>query len=429
MFAEKVAWGALCVPLALAACMTPRFGPLPETLLADLSSRAEQARELRFTAPVRARGVSQDAVAGLLREELEAGWSQKEVRRSEALGIALGLLPDGTDLRRSLLSFQSEAVAGFYTPLTDQLYLVAPVGRLDSLTALERAIVVHELVHALQAQHTQLLDVTLGLENHDDLGFALGALLEGDALWASFHDLEEHESIARTSAEDFRAEFELEWPVPSEAGTPRLIRDAFLVQYPTGYALADALIERGGMAALDAAERDPPLSSEMLLHPERYLDPALRRPLSLPVLDPRLVGPGCREVARNRYGELGLRIWALEGGRSRARAEAAADGWDGDAALLLECRGTASFAWVIDFDAVVDAAEFEREALWIAADRAALSVARDGARVLLSRDLPPGGAAAALAAPVERFADLDAYLAARPGVLERARERRSHSSR
>ena len=429
MSVEKLSWLALGAPLALAACLTPARVPLPEALVGDLSRRAEVARELRFEAPVPAWGVSQEGVAGLLREELEAGWSDEDVRRSESLGIALGLLPAGTDLRRALLAFQSEAVAGFYTPIGDQLYVVVPPDRVESITPADRAIVVHELVHALQAQHTRLLDVTLGLDDSDDLLFAVGALLEGDALLASFLDREVHESIARTAPPDFAAEFELEWSGPPEAGVPRLIRDSFLIQYPTGYALADALVERGGVAALDAAELDPPLSSEMLLHPERYLDPSARRPLSVPVLEAERIAPGCRESARNRYGELGLRVWALDGGRPRAHAEAAADGWDGDAALLLDCPAGVAFAWVIDFDAAVDAAEFEREARAIAAERPGLELVRSGVRVVVSRNLPPGGPAAALAAPVERFDDLDAFLAARPDVLERARARRARAAR
>jgi hypothetical protein len=417
-----VAFGAV-------ACVSARISPLPEALLDELTARAEFARNLRFEAPVSAWGVPEEGVAALLRRELEVGWSEADLRRSEALGVELGLLPPGTDLQRALLSFQSEAVAGFYTPLADALYVVAPAGRLASLTGADRAIVVHELVHALQAQHTRLLDVTLGLDDHDDLGFALGALLEGDALWASFRDRERFESIAKTPAADFSAEFALEWSAPPADGTPRLIRDAFLIQYPTGYTLTEALIEQGGLAALDAAEADPPLSSEMLLHPERYLDRAQRRPLSLPILDPVRVAPGCEPVARNRFGELGLRIWALEGGRPSAQAEAAADGWDGDGALLVECSAGSAFAWVIDFDTEVDAAEFEREARLAVGDRARVAVERAGARVLVSRDLPPGGSAAALRSPVERFGNLAEYLEARPDVLERARERRDRAKR
>jgi hypothetical protein len=416
---------ALTAALAVAACAGPALAPLSGAMLSDLTQRAEAARELSFAAPVEAWGVPPTSVSRLLRDELEAGWSEADLRRAEGLALALGLLPAGTDLRRALLAFQSEAVAGFYTPIGGQLYVVVEPGRPDSLSPADRTVVVHELVHALQAEHTRLLEVTLGLDDQDDLGFALGALLEGDALWASFRDRELHEAVSATPASDFAAEFELEWSAAPPSGVPRLIRDSFLLQYPSGYSLVEELLEQGGVAALDAAERDPPLSSEALLHTERYLDPSLRRPLALPVLEGAAVAPECRELARNTFGELGLRIWAQEAGVAATRAAGAADGWDGDRVLLLSCPAGEVFVWVIDFDSVVDAAEFERETGIVALGRDGLDVERNGARVLVSRGLSPEGLRVAWAAPVERFADLDAFLAARPEVLERARERRS----
>ena len=437
MARRKIGWGVPAVALAAFACLTPAPAPLPDDLLEELSGRAEAARRLEFRAPVAAWEVEPGAVGRLLRDELAVGWSDAEVRRAEALGVAAGLLPAGTDLRRALLAFQTEAVAGFYTPIRDALYVVATPGRTTPGPE-ERAVIVHELVHVLQAQHTALLDVTLGIDDQDDLVFAVGALLEGDALYASFEDQASHESIARTPASAFAASFEVEWAAAPPSPVPRIIREAFLVQYPTGYALAEALIEPGGMAALDAAERDPPLSSEMLLHPERYLDPTLRKPLSLPRLAPGAFGPGCTAIAANTYGELGLRVWGVEGGRPRARAEAAADGWDGDRALLLDCPTGRAFAWVVDFDAPVDAAEFEREAQSVAAvpgpDGADAGpgrwhVERRTARVLLSRSLGAEGRETAFAAPTDRYDDLDAYLRAHPEVRVRAEERRARARR
>lgn len=108
-----------------------------------------------------------------------------------------------------------------------------------------------------------------------------------------------------------------------------------LQQYRAGYGLALALVARGGVPALDAALADPPLSSEEVLHPERYLGG--RRPLAwLALPDPPA---GCTRRAANRLGELGVRVWLREAGVDPAQAGAAADGWDSDRAVLWSCRG------------------------------------------------------------------------------------------
>jgi hypothetical protein len=366
-------------------------------------------------------------VRGVLAAELDAAYHPEDFARAEALERAVGLLPPGIGLREALLDLQAGAVAGFYTPLRGRLYVVADLSLGAALSEEAGMVVVHELVHALQAAHTPLLDVLLGLEDHDDLAFALGALLEGDALWATFHDQATQAGTAAPLAADFAAEMRLDDPDAPGADAPRILRESFLLQYPLGYALAEALGERGGSAALDAALADPPLSSEALLHPERYLEAQPEPVPWLRLTPPELSVPGCDPVASNVFGELGLRIWARERGAGEESAARAAEGWDGDCAAVFECGGGRAFAWLVQFDAAADAVEFADLADAAAFPGAELE--RSGRRVLLSAGLPPEARGAVLAAPERRFEDLAGYLAARPEVLERAARLRERARR
>jgi hypothetical protein len=398
--------------------------PLPDAMLADLVARAEAARGLRFPAPIEAERLAPQRVRPILAEELDIAAGPEEFARVEALEQALGLLPPGISLREALLDFQAGAVAGFYTPLRRRLYVVYDGPVEPELPPPVSTIFVHELVHALQGAHSPLLDVLIGLDDHDDLAFAVGALLEGDALLAAFLDRETQTGVTPLAAEELRVDLELEGSEERGAGAPRLLRESFLLQYPLGYAVAEALHARGGSVALDAALRDPPLSSEELLHPQAYLGAAPRRPLAWLRLEPEEVGMAeCSVLARNSFGELGLRIWARERAISEPRAAGAAAGWDGDRAVLFDCPDGRRLAWLVQFDAEVDAAEFESVAQ--PAAREGLVVERRGRRVLLSRGMGDASRAAAFAAPEQRFADLAAYLAARPEVLARAERLRS----
>jgi hypothetical protein len=419
---------AAAAALALAAaCALVGPRPLEPGLLGELSARAERARGLRFPAPIVAERLSAQRVRSVLAGELDTAYRPEDFARAEAIEHALGLLPLGTGLREALLDLQAGAVAGFYTPLRRRLYVVAggPLG--DGLSEEAASVAVHELVHALQAAHSSLLDVLLGLDDHDDLAFALGALLEGDALWATFRDQAEHAGLTPPPASDFAAGIQLDDPAAPGAGSPRILRESFLLQYPLGYAIAEALVARGGTAALDAALVDPPLSSEELLHPERYLG-APRAPLPWLRLAPGELGlAGCRELASNSFGELGLRIWAREGGADAERAAGAAEGWDGDRAAVLECAGARAFGWLVQLDGSADADEFAEVARGAAPPGAHLE--QQGRRVLLSGGLGPLARRALLAAPEQRFADLAGYLAARPEVLERAARLRERAQR
>jgi hypothetical protein len=413
------ALAAACAFALAAGCALLPPRALPPALLADLEARAERARGLRFESAVAADFVHPRRVRTLLAEELDAGLAREDFARAEAVAGAVGLLPDGIDLRATILELQTGAIAGFYTPLRRRLYVVHDGWVRRSLPPELAAVAVHELVHALQAAHTPLREVLLGLDDPDDLAFAIGALLEGDALLAALRDREAGEGLAPPSAAELASGFRLD-EAPG-AGLPRFLRESFLLQYPLGYAIAQASAQRGGPEALDAALRDPPLSSEELLHSERYLES--RTPLAFLELAPASVGagPACRFVGANTFGELGLRAWAAERGAPEERAAIAADGWDGDRAVVLDCGGRPAFAWLVQLDSEGDAVEVASVAAAGAPGDLSPSVEREGRRVLLARGLAPPARRAALAAPEQRFARLDAYLAARPEVLARAR--------
>lgn len=408
-----------CAAAFASACALLGPRPLPPALLGELAGRAEAARGLRFEAPVEAAVVSRRRLRALLASELDAGASADDFARAEAVGRALGLIAPGVDLRAALLDLQERSVAGFYTPLRRRLVLVLD-GRVRApLPAAADAVALHELVHSLQDQHSQLLAVLLGLEDHDDLAFAIGALLEGDALRAAFRERASREGVAPPSAADFAAAFRDQPAAAVDLALPRFLRDAFLLQYPHGYALAEALEGAGGTAALDAALRDPPLSSEEILHPEGYLGARAREPLAFLGLEAGDLGrAGCREVGSNTFGELGLRAFALERGAAEQAASAAAAGWGGDRAVVLDCAGEAAFAWLVRFDGAGDADEFASLARPLLRPGEGAEV--DGRRVLLSRALAPEARRRALAAPVAEHRDLAAYLSARPQVLARA---------
>jgi hypothetical protein len=419
--------GALAAAIgvaALAACTFVSPRTMDAEFLAPLVARAERARGLRFPAPIQAEQVPVAGVRALLERELDAGYGPEDFARAEALDRSLGLFRGDRPLREALLDLQAGTVAGFYTPLGRRLYVVHD-GALESpLPPAVASVAVHELVHALQGATSPLLDVLIGLNDHDDLGFALGAQIEGDALWATFRDQAETQGIEPPRPDVLKRDTRLEDPEAPGASAPRLLREPFLLQYPLGYAIADTLAARGGTAALDAALRNPPLSSEELLHPDGYLGLATRTPLAWFDVTAEALGLAeCRLFSANTFGELGLRIWLREHGASEARAAGAAEGWDGDRAAVFSCPGGPALAWLVQLDVEIDAVELASLAEPLAAN--GFTLERSGRRVLLTRSLPEPARALALALPEHRFADLSAYLAARPEILARAAALRS----
>jgi len=413
------AWRLLAALLAFSCTGPAERTAVPSERLAALGRRVEAARELRFLAPVVAESVTPEAVPALLATELDRGTPPARLRREEALAKALALLPGDADLRSLLLTWQAQAVAGFYSPGDRRLFVVEGSGGAGGSE--ESGVLVHELGHALQDQHTRLLDARMGIRENDDLIFALGAFLEGDALWTELRDEARTTGFPQSSGPDFAARFTLDAPVGF--GVPRIVRESFLRQYPLGYGLAAELVERGGVAALTAALSDPPLSSEELLHRERYLAPSQRRPLAwFPEATSHFAPEAdCEAVASTSFGELGLGVWLAERGLSETEAAGAAEGWDGDRAWLLDCPRGAALGWLVQLDGARDARELEAAA----ADSDWARVERVGRRVLISSGLETAGRQYLLERLEERRYDgLAALLRDRPEIFERAAEQR-----
>jgi hypothetical protein len=424
--------------MALGCALLREGAALDPTLLEELVARTEAARELALPRPVDARVLAPGQVRRVLAREIALALEPGEIERTAEAGRALGLLAPDVDLGRALLDFGAEGLGGFYTPLWRRLYVVdlaggpwrAIAGPGPRPRRLEAGVLVHELTHALQAVHSDLMDVTLGLQHDDDLAFALGALLEGDALWASFRDQELRDAAPPPAPAELARDMSAAWAEAEYPDVPRILRDPLVLQYPLGYALAVELAARGGSAALDAALRDPPLSSEQLLHPERWLDPAERDDpvfLELPEAPPA----GCAPLLRNTFGELGLRVWLADRRGARSASESPAAGWDGDRMVVWRCPEGVAFAWWLRFDGPADAEEFAVVAEDALAGlepglAGAPRVATDGADVWIAAGLPDGELARLRAGGTARaHADLAALLAARPEVLARARALRT----
>jgi hypothetical protein len=96
--------------------------------------------------------------------------------------------------------------------------------------------------------------------------------------------------------------------------------------YTAGLSFIEAMDRRGGTEAIDQAMANFPVSTEQVIHPERYPNDA-PTPVNVGDLGPKL-GPGWTDLDVMGVGEaflsimLGLRL-------PRSTGDAAAAGWDG----------------------------------------------------------------------------------------------------
>jgi hypothetical protein len=258
----------------------------------------------------------------VLEEETDRG---ELVRQGRALEL-LGQLPPGTDLPRLLEGVQAESVLGFYLPGRPPkggLYVRSARG----VDPYARVVLAHELTHAVTDQHFDLtradrLEAATGRE--DELA-AYSGLVEGDATLTMQRYLAERLTPAEQLDAGLVASSQR---TPIRDAAPPVIRESLLFPYQEGLRFVRRLYQEGGWAAVNRAYRDPPTSTEQLLHPERYLrDRDRPQAVAVPDLSGRL-GAGWQSSAQLGFGELDARL-LLQEELPVTAAEAAAAGWDG----------------------------------------------------------------------------------------------------
>jgi hypothetical protein len=307
----------------------PRAPAAPATTPAirAVQRAVAELRGLTFERPVPVTVESPGKLAKRLLRALDEETDEARLRRQGRAMEVLGELPPGTDLPRLLDRVQAESVLGFYLPgqppRKGGLYVRSSRG----LDPYARIILAHELTHAVTDQRYDLTrsDRLAAAGGREDELAAYSGLVEGDATFTMQRYLAQRLTPAEQANAGLAAAADR---TPVRDAAPAVIRESMLFPYQEGLRFVSILYQQGGWAAVNRAYRDPPTTTEQLLHPDRYLrDRDRPQQVTVPELAGRL-GGGWRPGVELSFGELDARL-LLQGELAVATAQTAAAGWDG----------------------------------------------------------------------------------------------------
>lgn len=336
-------------------------------------------RKLSFKHEVKRDVTKREEMSQMLIKEIDADMTPAEFRANELGMKALGLLPHDYNLKEAMVKVYSEEIAAFYDPKTKTMHLIKEpeAKQKKPPTFLERllgktggfdkdenkTVIAHELTHALADQNFDLDVMQRAIKQDDDRDLALSALIEGEATLTMFGAQMEDWSGAETKAmpaASLNRLFSFLMPfMPLAGGTslreaPVILSESMIFPYLRGLVFCAHLTNAGGWSALTEAYKRPPLSTEQILHPEKYRDqPDAPMAIDLGTLPPC---DGWKELGRNVVGEMQLAILLRRHGGKNAAA-----GWDGDRFAVFEGpKDRVGLVWCSTWDSEEDAREFEQ---------------------------------------------------------------------
>lgn len=354
-----------------------------ERHLQELLLQAETWRGLRAKRPVPSRTLAEKALSTVVTESFHKDMPAGTLLAMQTALKTFGLIPESLDLSEFLPRLLTEQIAGYYDPETKALSLVRREGGvlggheseagLDA-QGVEDMILIHELTHALQDQSFDLA-AFVKTDPMSDESTARQSLVEGDAtltMLNAFMGVPVEELPGAKGLLEATLGASGTWRIEGSgellAEAPPFLRETLLFSYAQGSLFCVSVRQKGGQKLLDHAfTKDPPRSSEQILHPEKWHG---RRDDPVVVEWPDLAGvlPGFAKVAEGEMGEIAVRILLRETLKNEERATVAAAGWGGDRFAVYEKKGRRLLAWITEWDSAEDAAEFATAAQQLGPD-------------------------------------------------------------
>ncbi len=303
--------------------------------------------------------VPPDQVESVVMNSLDSARAFDALPDQARLLNALGVIDPAYTLELYITNRQIDPTGGYYDSRAREIFVIG-----DRPLGVQHQAFAMEVARAVIAQNYDIDQTGLSPACKFDTQRcqAIHAFITGDATLATQQWLRQSATAKdRSEAQAYRLP---DLVLPDNLAPLYVVRDVNFAR-TAGLAFVQALYQRGGWARVNSAYDDPPLSTEQILHPEKYL--ANEQPIELaavPLTD--TLGADWQLIADDVLGEwhTDLLLSANADERLRIPAEAArsaARGWGGDRVQAYYNAKTdetvLAIAWT--WDSVADAREFK----------------------------------------------------------------------
>jgi hypothetical protein len=394
----------LLVLVATASFLAPGFPALPQeekepAKKDDYKEKTARHKEdvvklrgLDFKTEVTVGAYSKQELLDFLKAEFEKELPKEKADRYQRGYAKFGLIPADLDIYEAYLELFGSSIAGFYHPKTKELRLIRPGegkdGEEEALKAMgidmERITLVHELTHAAQDQNFELSTLPMEDETNDDMVMAIKSVIEGDASavgW-KYQFKDQFEMVIGGINQTYKSGM-----LPGKAGKlPAYLRQSLTFPYGHGTDFVVKYLKgtKSDFKDINKLFKDFPLSSEQILHPDKYYGEKRDHPIVVTLPDlAKLFGGTWKESFNNVHGEFAVKLLLREFKSDKLRLGAidrAAEGWGGDRYVVLEDdKKTTMYVWYTTWDSEKDSREFY-EAYCAALDKKYDREPKDGER-------------------------------------------------
>lgn len=334
---------------------TPEFLQAADEVLANMSKLIG----LPVKEPLKKSLRSKDQIRAFVVQEDKDDKDQAQKYADDKTMEAFGLIPKGFPIESFMEDVLTDQIAGLYDPKAKEFYIAdwIPVDE-------QKEVMAHELTHALEDQSFRIDSWIKAARPNDDAELARDSVSEGSAMAAMVdYDLEDmHRSVRDlpdvSALIQASAVGEMDKD-PKLSKAPIYIRDSLIFPYLAGVTFTQQFLKaHDGWQDLHLLFERPPVSTQQIMHPDKYLDDL--QPVAIKLPDWKSVAPSdWKLLEENVMGEFGVEE-VLKQFLGEDAAKLTSPGWTGDRYAVFEDSKakTLPVVFVIDMDTEDDAARF-----------------------------------------------------------------------
>jgi len=282
----RLAW-AMLLALLLATCpILAQSGSSTGNLCGQVPAIAQTLTKIsgmKLFHPVPCAFITKEKINQFLKQRVHEDENPEDIRSEELVLKRFGFVPQDYNLAENTVDLLTEQAAAFYDYNKKKLFITETTPS-DS----QDMVLAHELSHALADQNFHLARYIRQGRKSDDGSTARLAVMEGQATWLMSEYLAERAGkslrdspeMVALMASDTENSGGGEYPVFENA--PLYLRQTLVFPYTKGMLFQNAVLQHDGQEGFAEVFRRPPVSTQQILHPEKYFDKVMPTDPELP---------------------------------------------------------------------------------------------------------------------------------------------------
>lgn len=303
-----------------------------QLLTNELLPKVSKATGMEVKNPVTVKVINKEEMKGFMLKSLEEDYPGDMLEKMAEAFIMVGLFPEGFDLRTTFVDLMMEQAGAFYDPRSKTYYGIVDLPEMLQNAATKRLLTAHELVHALQDQNLDMVAMVEKYKDDVDRTYANTAIFEGQATVImttatmgidarKMPDLGKATRISMEAAKDAPE-------MKMLSSVPKYLAETLISPYADGASFVQAYLRANKTAKVNGIFEKWPVSSEQILHYDRYVANDVPHKIDISSLA-TVLPEGYQEQFSSTLGELEIRVLASINEELEPTSLEIGEGWDG----------------------------------------------------------------------------------------------------